>query len=163
MKHDKFNELIQFARVNNTLTAVNNYTSLLNELNEGDYVFMKTVDARDLSMHRAYFAFLSKVYDYMPERFKRTIARNIFYKFLQTLKGEYKVLFEFKDGRQLLDYESISFGRMNESKFRIYIKDQLPFIYNNLICEFYNDSTSDKIINEIEQEFEKYLTKLFAK
>lgn len=163
MTPDDFQKLIQFARIGNELTPIANHVELINELQEGEIAYLKRFNARDIKMHKAYFAFLKEIYLYLPNTFRSKIPIKKFHRFLQTLKGDYNVLFQFKDGRQLLEYHSISFGRMDENKFRTYVKEQIPFIYENLIMEFYNDERANDIILNIEKEFEKYLTRLFSK
>lgn len=163
MTPEDFQKLIQFVRIGNDLTPIANHIELINELEEGEVTYMKRFNSRDLKMHRAYFAFLKEIYMYLPNSFRSNIPIKKFHKFLQTLKGDYDVLFQFKDGRQLLEYHSISFGRMDEHKFRTYVKEQIPFIYDNLIMAYYEEVQARDIINNIEKEFEKYLTRLYAK
>lgn len=163
MTHNDYLKLIEFARIGDQLIAVNNHIDLINNLVEGEMCAMKMVNPRDIKLHRAYFAFNRYIYNYLPEVFRKKIHISKFYKFLQTMKGEYDILFKFKDGRELIEYHSISFSKMNENTFRDYIKEQIPFIYENLIREFYDEITAEDIINNIEQDFEKFLTKLYAK
>jgi len=46
------------------------------------------------------------------------VPSKYFYRWLQHLQGNYKVVFEFKDGTKLIEYESISFGRMSQKTFQ---------------------------------------------
>jgi hypothetical protein len=163
MTPEDFQKLIQFARIGNDITPIANHIELINELEEGEVAYMKRFNARDLKMHRAYFAFLKEIYMYLPNSFRSNIPIKKFHKFLQTLRGDYDVLFQFKDGRQLLEYHSISFARMDENKFRAYVKEQIPYIYDNLIMAFYDIDQSKIIIDNIEKEFEKMLARLYAK
>jgi hypothetical protein len=64
---------------------------------------------------------------------------------------------------ELIEYESISFGRMSEMRFREYIREQLPFIYSEVIGRFYIDETYDSIIQNIENDYEKFFSKLNSK
>lgn len=162
MKHEDFLKLITFAKIGEDLVPVSNHTDLINELIEGQTVFLKLVNTRDIAMHRCYFAILRYIYRCLPPAFTNKIKIAKFYKWIQTLKKDYDVLFEFSDGTRLLDYNSISFANMNEFDFTNYIKDQLPFIYENIIRPFYNnDESYNNIINCIEDEFSIYLAKLF--
>lgn len=163
MEHSEFLKLVDFARINDQLIAVDNHLHLINDMIEGEVVTMKRVNPRDVKLHRAYFAFNSYIYHYLPNSFQKQIPLRKFYKFLQTMKGDYEVLFRFKDGRELLEYHSISFTKMDENSFRTYIKNQIPYIYENVIKAFYKDEQANDIIDNIEQEFEKFFTKLYAK
>jgi hypothetical protein len=61
----------------------------------------------------------------------------------------------------MVEYESIAFGRMSQKRFEEYIKEQLPWIYENVIGAFYTGERYDTVIQSIENEYEKFLTKLF--
>ena len=65
-----------------------------------------------------------------------------------------------KDGTKLVTYESISFGRMSEQQFRTYVKEQLPFIYENVIGAFFKGEIYDSIISTIENDYERFFDKL---
>jgi len=162
MKTNKYEDLIQFVVANNSLVPYANYVDLINDSLDGELIYMQKVKARDLKLHRCYFSLLSYIYNYLPANFQKKVPEKIFYKWLQTLKGEYKVLFEFKDGRQITEYESISFSKMDEYKFRNYIKEQLPYIYENIIRPFYDEETYNSIISTIESEYEKFMIKLYS-
>jgi len=127
---------------------------------KGEVVAFKEITARDLSMHRCYFSLIGMVYDYLPKNFKKAVRKEDFYKFLKHLKGDYKVVFEFKDGTKMVEYDSIAFGRMSEKKFREYIAEQLPFIYSNVIGMFFEGEIYDNIVEVIEDEYKTFLTNL---
>lgn len=162
MKTSEFQKLIGLANIDGQIVAIENHEEIRDDTVEGEVIYVKLVNARDLKMHKAYFGLLKFIYDYLPSNFHSQVSSNKFYKWLQTLKGEYKVLFKFKDGRELIEYDSISFASMDEHKFRTHIKEQLPYIYENVIGAFYENEIKNDIIDTIEQEFEKVLTKLYA-
>jgi hypothetical protein len=49
---------------------------------------------------------------------------------------------------------------MTEKEFKEYIKSQLPFIYENVIGKFFEGEIYDNIIDIIENEWERYFSKL---
>ena len=60
----------------------------------------------------------------------------------------------------LVDYDSISFGRMSQQRFEDYVREQLPWIYEQVIGKFYKDELYNEIIDQIEDGFKKFLSKL---
>lgn len=176
MTHEDYQKLIHLAYIkelpenskqaedilqNGFFIPATNMDSYLNELFEGEIRQFKAVTSRDLKLHRCYFSLLEYIYNYLPESFKNQVKSGVFYRWLQTLKGDYEVLFRFKDGRELLKYNSISFSKMDEHQFREHIKEQMPFIYDNVIMELFEEKTANVIIENIEKEYEKFFTKLF--
>jgi hypothetical protein len=119
-------------------------------------VYMKLVQARDLQMHKGYFAILKFIYKKLPLIFRQNIPEKSFYKFVKTLSNEYKEVYKFKNGITLIEYDSISFGKMNQTKFREYFNNQLSIIYEELLIPM----EVDYIMDEVNAEFEKLLSKL---
>ncbi len=73
------------------------------------------------------------------------------------MTGSYKVIFEFKDGTKFIEYQSIAFGRMSQKSFEEYVRNQLPFIYGEVIQVLYKDkATSDRVILAIEDEYQRF-------
>jgi hypothetical protein len=70
------------------------------------------------------------------------------------------VLFKFKDGTAMVEYESIAFGNMSQKRFEAYIREQLPWIYENVIGAFFEGAIYDGIVETIEKEYEIFLSKL---
>lgn len=64
---------------------------------------------------------------------------------------------------ELLEYESLSFGRMTEKKFREYIREQLPWIYTEVIGKFYQGEQYQQVIDDIENNYETFFSKLNSK
>lgn len=126
----------------------------------GEILEFSEVTKRDVKFHRGYFSLLNYIYGMLPQKFQQSVPVNKFYHFIKHLKGEYEIIFEFKDGTKMVEYESISFGRMSQKKFEEYVKNQLPYIYENIIGLFYSGEQFDMVIESIETEFEKYLSKL---
>lgn len=162
MKKSEYDNLTEWVNVGGGLTPYNeNAKELLGQSFRGEIFTFKNQTARDLSFHRCYFSLLNFIYGYLPEKFKESVPESRFYHFLKHIKGEYDVIFEFKDGTKMIEYESISFGMMNQHKFKKYIKNQMPYIYENVIRPFYpNDDIYNGIIETIELEYEKFLSKL---
>lgn len=128
----------------------------LEQLKHNDQVYFKLIEARDLGMHRGYFKILTYIYDRLPLVFKNSVAKQHFYKFIKTISNEYTVVFKFKDGREMIEYTSISFAKMNQSKFREYFNNQLSVIYEEILIPM----EVDYLMDEINEEFEKLLSKL---
>jgi hypothetical protein len=59
----------------------------------------------------------------------------------------------------MVEYKSIAFGKMTNEGFKVYIKEQLPFIFTYVIGEFFKDEIYDNIIATINEEFERAFTK----
>jgi len=161
MKDKDFENIIQFVNVSGGFMPANEKCEeLLENTYQGEIVNMIDCTARDLKFHRCYMGLLGYIYDYLPRAFKKQLPKNKFYKWLKHLKGEYKVIFEFKNGEKFIEYESISFGNMSQARFKTYVKEQLPFIYEEVIAEFYQDDIYDGIINTIEDEYKIFMAKL---
>lgn len=133
---------------------------LLDQSHKGEVIPLVEVTARDIKRHRGYMALLNFIYDYLPQAFHRKVTRGDFYTFLKHLQGKYKVLYEFQDGTRMVEYESISFAKMTEARFREYIKEQMPFIYTEVIGVFFEGDMYNDIVNTIEDEFEKFFATL---
>lgn len=89
-----------------------------------------------------------KIYKKQNKSFKRVTKKNI------------EVISELFGRFDMVEYSSISFSRMSQIDFETYIKNQLPFIYTNLIGLFFKDENYDLIISKIETEFERFLSRL---
>lgn len=161
MKDKDFQELPQFVKVYPNIVPVNRQAyDLLDLKGEGEMLYMKEIAKRDLKFHRCYFALLNYIYSYLPDVFRNSVSEDKFYIWLKHLKKEYKVLFKFQDGTKLVEYDSISFGRMNQTQFEDYIRNQLPFIYENVIHPLYSNDKHKMVIDNIEDEFKKFLSKI---
>ena len=127
---------------------------------KGEVVSYKEATQRDISFHRCYFSLLNYIWKYLPKSFKNKIPESDFYKWLKHLKGEYEIKYTFKDGTKMVEYTSISFGRMSQKEFKDYVKNQLPYIYENVIGAFFEGDIYDGIIENIENEYERFMVKL---
>jgi len=162
MKDTDYNNLLHFKYMGGGLIPHNEKAQeLCMYAKRNDIIPMKEATQRDLSFHGCYMSLLGYIYDFMPTNFKSTVPKKNFYIFLKHLKGQYKVIFEFNDGTKYVEYESISFGRMSQLKFKEYINDQLPYIYENVIGAFYEGDMKDGIIESIESSYERFMQKLF--
>jgi hypothetical protein len=118
------------------------------------------VTNRDVKFHRGYFALLNFIYGYMPPQFKKKVSEKHFYLFIKHLKREYNVIFTFQDGTTMVEYDSIAFGKMSQKTFQEYIKNQLPFIYSDVLGAYFEGDMLNGIIDTIEEEFKKFMSKL---
>jgi hypothetical protein len=162
MKDTEYTKLTEWGNAGGGLVPVNeNAEQLLDQLGRGETVAMVCVTARDLKFHKAYMAFLSYIYAYMPKQFKREIPKQFFYQWLKLLKTDYTVVAVMPDGRELIEYKSISFSKMNQQEFKLYVKSQLPFIYgSDVLGKYFDGEIYDAIIENIEEDFKKFLSKL---
>lgn len=161
MKDTDFNKLVDMAWVGGGFIAANsNAEELANQCQKGEIISFLEVTKRDLKFLRCYFALLAFIWGYMPPKFKQSIPKEKFYQWLKHLKGQYAVIFEFKDGTKMVEYDSIAFGNMSEKRFRAYVAKQLPFIYTNVIGAYFEGEIYDNIIFTIEEAFERFMSKL---
>lgn len=161
MKTIEFDKLPQFAVTFPNITPVNlEAYKIVESKGEGEILYLQEVSGRDIKFHRAYFGLVNYIHSYLPKPFQMKIPKDKFYRWLKHLQGDYDVIFEFKDGTKFVEYKSISFGRMNQRQFEEYVREQMPFIYENVIRVLYPDDRADAVIDNIESEFEKFLSKL---
>ena len=161
MKDKDFYNIVNLANVGGGWVPANEKAQeLLETSGKGEVISVLEVTSRDLSFHKAYFGLLKFIYEYLPLSFKNKVPRDNFYIWLKHLKGQYKVLFEFKDGTRLVEYDSIAFGKMSQKTFENYVRDQLPWIYENVVAAFFEGDIYNGIIDTIEDEFKKFLSKL---
>jgi hypothetical protein len=161
MSDKDFYNLVDFYNAGGGLLPANERAQeIMEQLASGEIVSFKEITARDLKRHRCYFSLLKFIWGYMPLSFKKAIPEGSFYLFLKHLKKEYKVVFTFQDGTTMVEYDSISFGKMSEIRFREYVKEQLPFIYSDVIGKYFDGEIYNNIIETIEIEYDKFLSKL---
>lgn len=161
MTDKAYNQLVDFYNAGGGLLPVNQRAhEIIEQTGKGEVISFTEASQRDLRRHRCYFSLLKYIYGYMPQSFKNAVPENKFYLWLKHLKGQYDIIFEFKDGTKLVEYESISFGRMTEVQFREYIKEQLPFIYTEVIGKFFDGDIYNGIIETIEKDYQKFFAKL---
>ena len=141
------------------------YNQLAQDLTDtakaGQIVAMLEMTDRDLKFHRCYMSLISFIYDQLPSRFHKRLAKKHFYRYLKHLKGQFDIIARFGD-IILVEYESIAFGRMSEHTFRDYIRNQLPWIYTDVIGKYYKIGgwRYNRKINNIEDQYKKFLSKL---
>ena len=161
MKDRDFHNLVDFYNAGGGLLPVNQRAhELIEQSGRDEVISFIEVTQRDLRFHRCYMSLLGYIYDYLPQSFHKQVAKDKFYLWLKHLKGQYDVLFEFADGTKLVEYESISFGRMSQKRFEAYIREQLPWIYTNVIGKFFEDDIYNGIIETIEKDYQKFFRKL---
>jgi hypothetical protein len=161
MKDKDFNKLTEWLNVGGGLTPHNyNAIELLEQSARGEILMFKEMTERDLKFHDCYFSLLRYIYRYMPPKFREIVEEKNFYKWLKHLKGEYDIIFKFKDGTTLVEYESLAFGNMSQKRFEEYIREQLPWIYENVIGKYFEGDIYNGIVETIEEEYKKFLSKL---
>ena len=161
MKDRDVYKLVDFYNAGGGLLPANQKAhEIIEQSDKGEVISFLEVTQRDLKFHRCYMSLLTFIYGYLPEKFKKQIPKEKFYIWLKHLKGQYEVVFEFKDGTKLVEYDSISFGRMSQKAFENYIREQLPWIYSNVIGAFFDGQIYDSIIETIEEEYKNFLAKL---
>lgn len=162
MKDTDYDKIIELTSAGGGFLPVNSRASeLADNCRTGEVISLIEVGTRDMAFHRAYFSLLGYIYDWLPKSFKQKIPKDKFYQFLKHLHGDYNVIFAFKDGTTFVEYKSISFGKMSEKAFETYVREQLPFIYSEVIQQLYPEKhDSDRIIAAIEDKYQKFLSKL---
>ena len=161
MTDKDFQKRMDFAYMGGGMIPVSpNAIELCEQSDNGEVLSFVEITNRDVKFHRCYFALLNFIYGYMPQKFKKVVPENKFYLWLKHLKGQYEVLFMFSDGTSLVEYDSISFGRMSQKTFEIYTREQLPYIYTNVLGKYFEGDILNGIIDTIEEEFKKFLSKL---
>ena len=117
----------------------------------------KDVTPRDLRFHKGFFAMMNYIYQWLPSSFKNAVPQDKFYIAVKELRGDYTII--NIGSKQVKEYTSISFAMMNNSTFEDYVRELLPFIYDDIIRPLMPD-TVDMVIDNIEHEFRKLLSKL---
>lgn len=128
---------------------------------KGEIITMLEVSDRDLQFHRCYMSLINYIYDLMPNRFKRKLRKKYFYRYLKHLKGQFDIIAQVGD-IVLVEYESISFSKMSEYAFRDYIREQLPWIYSDVIGKYYKVGgwRYNRKIESIEEKYMFFMSKL---
>lgn len=159
MKTDEFLQLLEFKNHKGQVLIPAQYESqeFLELLKDNETVYFKQIKPRDIGMHKCYFVILNYIYDRLDAKFRKNVcAKKDFYMFLKFISNDYNVKFKFKDGREFIEYKSISFAKMDQVKFREYFNNQLSVIYEEILIPF----EQDYLMDEINVEFEKMLSKL---
>jgi len=162
MRDTDYNKILEFTPAGGGMLPGNQLAvELLDNATPGEVFSFLEVGARDINFHRAYFSLIGYVYDWLPKSFKDKIPKDKFYTFLKHIRGDYDVIFEFRNGTKFVEYRSIAFGKMSQHTFTEYVRNQLPFIYGEVIQVLYPEKRdSDRIIAAIEDEYQKFLSKL---
>jgi len=161
MTDKRFKSLIEMKHSQGLFAPHNEAANdLTHNLKHNEIICFEEVKARDLKFHRAYFGLLKYIYEWLPKNFKLQVPEKYFYNWLKVLQGSYEVIFEFKDGIKMYEYQSISFGNMSQKNFEGFVKLQLSVIYEDVIHQLYEPQIATDIIENIEETFEKYLAQL---
>jgi len=163
MKDTNFDKIISLTYTGGGWLPTNQAAmELSHQCGMGEVVNFKPVQSRDISFHRAYMGLLAYIWGLMPRNFQAKVPKDQFYMWLKHLKGSYDVKYEFADGTKLVEYESISFAKMDQKRFEDYVREQLPWIYEDVIWKVYANRPDivDTIIENVEEEFKKFLSKL---
>lgn len=163
MKDREYERLSEW--INEGTGALMPYNSLAHDLADtakgGEIITMLEMTDRDLRFHRCYFSLINYIYSQLPNRFRQKLPEKYFYKYLKHLKGQFDIIAQFGD-IVLVEYESISFAKMTEHSFRDYVRNQLPWIYSDVIGKYYKMGgwRYNRKVNMIEEEYKKFLSKL---
>ena len=161
MTDKDFYNLVDFTNAGGGLLPVNGKAhDIMDATTQGDIVSFKSCTARDIRFHRCYMSLIAFIWDYMPKKFQNAVPKNKFYLWLKHLKGQYEVLCEFTYCTKLVEYEIISFTKMDQVRFKEYVREQMPYIYENVIGEYFKGVIYDNIIDTIEEEYKKFMVKL---
>jgi hypothetical protein len=76
---------------------------------------------------------------------------------LKLTKKQIEKLAELFGRTEMIEYDSISFGRMTDKRFKDYVGEQIPFIYSDVIGRYYQDEAFDEKIREVEKGFKTFL------
>ena len=60
----------------------------------------------------------------------------------------------------MIEYDSIAMGKMSQPVFENYIREQLPWIYSDVLGAYFEGDILNGIIDTIEEEYKKFLSKL---
>ena len=161
MKDTDYTKIIEVTPVGGGFLPANqNAIELVDASVSGEVISLIECGKRDVKFHRAYFSLLGYIYSWLPKEFKNKIPKDKFYQFVKHLRGDYDVIYKFQDGTCFVEYRSISYGRMSQKAFENYVREQLPFIYEEVIHVLYEKPDADRIIACIEDEYKKFLAKL---
>ena len=161
MTDSDYNNILEFVNAGGGLLPANqNANDLIEQSSKGEVMAFQEITQRDLKFHRCYMSLLGFIYDYLPQNFHKKVPKKNFYQFVKHLRGDYDVVFKFADGSQLVEYKSIAFGRMSQKTFEAYIRESLPYIYEQIIYKLFDDNIAKSIIETIEEEYKKFLAKL---
>lgn len=115
MTDKDYNDLHEFAFTSAGWIPENqNAQELMEQTSPGEVQVFKEVTDRDMAFHRCYFCLLNYIWSYMPDNFKMKVPVSKFYLWLKHLRKEYDVVFEYSDGTKLIEYQSVSFGKMSQ-------------------------------------------------
>ena len=161
MTDTTYNDLHEFVMQGSGWIPSNqNAIELMEQTSPGEVQLFKEVTGRDISFHRCYFKLLRYIWEFMPNKFKRKVQSAKFYLWLKHLKGQYDIAFEFADGTKLIEYHSVAFGKMSQMEFETHVREQLPFIFENVIGLAYSGNKYDDILYKIEEKFDSFLSQL---
>lgn len=156
-----YNDLYEFVMEGSGWIPSNqNAQELMEQSSPGEVQTFKEVTGRDIKRLKCYFSLLNYIWEYMPDHFKIKVPVDKFYLWLKHLRGDWDVIFEYADGTKLIEYTSISFGKMTEHEFKQYIKNQMPFVYEKVIGMMYEGDVYDGIVDTIEEDYSSFFSKL---
>jgi len=161
MNDKDYNNLIHLKNAGGGFLPANDKAQeLLALTKQGDIIVLDECTKRDLKYHKCFMSLLGFVWDYLTPPFKERVPKRVFYNWLKEAQGLIKYEYEFNDGSKYKEYESISFGNMSEIKFKEYVANQLTFIYGEIIPGLFPEQICANIIDTIEEEYKKFLSKL---
>ncbi len=157
MKDREFENLLRFKVKYDALIPDNDKAKDYVLQNDRMEVYLLPQTPRDIKFHACYFALVTYIWNIMPEKFKKYKCPNQFDmdKFMKVVCGQYELAMNYK-GKDFYSFESISFAKMNEEKFREYVSEQLSMFYTEILVPLGKENLMDDINNE----FESFISKL---
>ena len=160
MKDKDYKKRMEFIHFGGLLKPLNDPAiEYIDQKGKGEIVALKDVTTRDLNFHRAYFLLVIYIYNLMPNSFQKRVENaDTFYVVLKDLQGLYKET-KLLNGSTVKIYKSIAMGKMSQKSFEDYVRNQLAFIYEDVIRPIFKD-ISGAVIEDIENEFQGFLRQL---
>ena len=157
MKDTDFEKLLRFKVINEVAYPVSNKAQEFCYSNENEDVYLLPQTARDKAFHKCYFLFCNWIWEQLPTKFKleRCPKQADMYKYLKLIQGDYKVSMSYKD-LEVIEFKSISFGKMSNDQFKDYVNEQIAALYTNILVPLKLEHLHDKA----EQEFKGLFSKL---
>ena len=158
MNKKKFDSLLKFEHFGGKLgPGNNNAVEYLDSLKNGEHVYMEDSTKRDIKFHRCYMGMMDYIHEWIKDKVK--CPKGKFYIFVKHLRGLFDTFGTEKT--EIIIYHSISFGNMSQKRFEAYVKDELAFIYSDILRPiFKEDEQFESVVANIEHEFERFLSKL---
>jgi len=166
MKDKDYIRLSEWVADNGCLVPVNDRAQELVASHGGDEVItMFPVTPRDGRFHRTYFKFIAQAWEYIPKD-RKPCKKKSYYNYLKLLKNNYDIERVNVHGYDIamIEYDSISYGSMDEVEFQHFVKMQIPLLYDAFYGYFDGYENRDElvkgIIETLEEDFRNLMYKI---